>query len=118
MAGLFAGTSLERPVTCPRCERPTAQCACPRSASGRITLPKDQPARVRREKRRGKLVTVVAGLDPRASDAAALLKELRSALGCGGTLTDDHELELQGDHRDKLVALLIARGYPAKPSGG
>lgn len=118
MAGLFAGTSLERPVTCPRCEKPMDACACPRSAGGKITLPKDQPARVRREKRRGKLVTVVAGLDPKASDAAALLKELRSALGCGGTLTDEHELELQGDHRDKLVALLIARGYPAKAAGG
>lgn len=118
MPGLFAGTSLERPVTCERCGKPLGECACPRGTDGKLSLPKDQPARVRREKRRGKAVTVVAGLDPAASSTPALLKELRTSLGCGGTLTSDGELELQGDHRDKVVALLVARGYPAKAAGG
>ncbi len=117
MGGLFAGTSLERPVTCERCEKPLAACACPRDSAGKLKLPKDQAARVRREKRRGKVVTVIAGLDPKASDLTGLLKELRTKFGTGGTIAEG-ELELQGDHRDKVVALLVERGYPAKPAGG
>jgi translation initiation factor 1 len=117
MPGLFAGTSLERPVTCERCEQPITQCKCPRDGSGKILLPKDQPARVRREKRSGKLVTVVSGLDPKATNLSDLLKQLKPKLGAGGTISDN-EIEVQGDHRDKLVALLQSMGYPAKASGG
>ena len=64
MSGLFDGTPLERRVTCEVCKRPVAQCACPRSESGEVLLPKNQAARVGREKRRkGKTVTVITGLD-------------------------------------------------------
>jgi len=121
MAGLFDGTSLERPVTCERCERPLDECECPRDASGEILLPRDQPARVQREKRRGKQVTVISGLDPEATDLRALLKDLRGRLGAGGTIAGDGAdavIEVQGDHADRLVALLKERGYPAKRSGG
>jgi len=92
-------------------------CKCPRDAAGSIKLPKDQLARVRREQRRGKFVTVVAGLDPKATDVTAMAKKLRTSLGTGGTVKDG-VIELQGDHRDKLVELLKAMGYPAKPAGG
>lgn len=117
MAGLFHGTSLERPVTCERCEKTLDECRCPRSADGAVLPPKDQPARVRREKRRGKVVTVISGLDPVATDLQALLKAFRTALGAGGTIADG-ELELQGDHRDRILAELRAMGYPAKAAGG
>lgn len=117
MGGLFAGTSLERPVTCEHCGKTVEECGCPRGAGGDVVRPADQAARVRREKRRGKYVTVVTGLDPVATDLAALAKELRSKVAAGGTTTDDG-IELQGDHRDRIVELLRERGYPAKPSGG
>ena len=78
MSGLFDGTPLERPVTCEACEKPLDQCACPRDASGQVLLPKDQPARVGLEKRRkGKTVTVIAGLDPTASDFDTILRKLK-----------------------------------------
>jgi len=121
MPGLFDGTPLERPVTCSVCERPLDECTCPRDASGDVRLPRDQPARVRREKRRGKVVTVVAGLDPVATDLPALLEELRRGLGAGGTVTgeaDERRIELQGDHRDVVVERLVGLGYPAKLAGG
>lgn len=117
MAGLFDGTSLQRPVTCERCGKALLACVCPRGADGKVLLPKDQPARVRREKRRGKDVTVIAGLDPKASDLAGLLKQLKTTLGAGGTVADG-EIEVQGDHRDKVVAWLVKMGYPAKSAGG
>lgn len=115
--GLFDGTSLERPVTCERCGKPLAECGCPRNAAGEVTLAKDQPARVQREKRRGKWTTVVSGLDSSASDLPAMLKQFKTKLGVGGTVRDDG-FELQGDVRDRLVTALKEAGYPAKAAGG
>lgn len=117
MAGLFDGTKLEQPVTCPVCEKEAEQCGCPRDASGDLCLPKDQDARVRREKRRGKWVTVVTGLDADATDLKQLAKDLKARCASGGSVTDEG-VELQGDHRDTIVAHLKSLGYPAKPAGG
>lgn len=125
MPGLFHGTSLEQPVTCERCGKPVAACMCPRDrASGKTLNPKDQPLRVQREQRRGKWVTVVRGFAPRSDrtdDLDALLKALKAKFATGGTVDRDADppaLELQGDHRDRLVEHLKSLGYPAKPSGG
>lgn len=117
MPGLFDGTSLEQPVTCPACNMPAEGCPCPRDASGAVCLPKDQDARVRREKRKGKWVTVVSGLDASATDLKQLAKDLKAQCASGGSTTDDG-VEVQGDHRDKVVAYLQSLGYPAKPAGG
>lgn len=123
MSGLFAGTPLERPVTCERCGLDLAACACPRDRkSGRVLNPADQPVRVRREKRNGKAVTVVVGFAPRSDrtdDLPALLKRFRTMLGTGGTYSKaDAAIELQGDHRDKVIDHLQSLGYPAKAAGG
>lgn len=115
--GLFDSTPLQRPVTCERCDRPTADCGCPRGTGGAITLPRDQPARVGRERRRGKWTTVAGGLDPAATDLPAMLKQFQTRLGVGGTVRPDG-FELQGDCRDRVVADLKALGFPAKTAGG
>ncbi|MBB6428877.1 translation initiation factor [Algisphaera agarilytica] len=115
--GLFDGTALEQPVTCEHCSEAVADCACPRDGSGAVCRPQDQPARVQREKRRGKWTTVVRGLDAQATDLPALLKQIKKTCSAGGTVTADG-LEVQGDHRDRLVEMLKAKGYPAKPAGG
>lgn len=117
MPGLFDGTPLERPVTCPACGKAMSDCTCPRDASGELCRPADQDARVHREKRRGKWMTVVTGLNPSATDLKALAKEVKAKCATGGATTADG-LEVQGDHRDTLVTLLKAKGYPAKPAGG
>jgi translation initiation factor 1 len=119
MAGLFDGTSLERPVTCEACGLAMDVCRCPRDGAGRVARPKDQSPRVRRERRRGKWNTIVAGLDPDATDLKALLKHLKGTLGTGGGVdTDAVELVIQGDHRDAVVERLRGLGYKAKASGG
>lgn len=115
--GLFDGTSLERPVTCARCGAATSDCACPKDATGQVCPPSQQAARVQREKRRGKWVTVVRGLDPSATDLPKMLKQAKAACAAGGTTTADG-FELQGDHRDRLLETLKKAGYPAKASGG
>lgn len=128
--GLFDGTALERPVTCERCGKPHAACACPRGRDGKVLDPKDQPVRVRREKRGGKMVTVVGGLSPRSErtdELPELLKTLKKKFGTGGSIGEAKdgarggvsvEIEVQGDHRDALVELFKAMGYPAKAAGG
>ncbi|MEZ4584106.1 MAG: hypothetical protein R3A10_21135 [Caldilineaceae bacterium] len=50
------------------------------------------------------------------SGKKALLKELKSKLGTGGGQGDD--IEIQGDHRDKIVPMLRNLGYEAKAAGG
>lgn len=118
MAGLFDGTSLERPVTCDRCAKPIDACRCPRAADGAICLPSDQRVRVSRERRGGgKWVTIITGLDPKANDLGAMLKRMKALCASGGSLQDEH-IELQGDHREKVLAQLLQLGYAAKASGG
>lgn len=117
MAGLFDGSPLQQPVTCAQCGKAVADCACPRDAAGEVCRPQDQPARVRREKRRGKWVTVVYQLDPAATDLKRLAKQLKNKCSAGGSVTDDG-VEVQGDHREAVVATLKAMGYPAKAAGG
>lgn len=121
MSRLFAGSPLEQPATCEHCKKPIGLCTCPRhQATGKIILPADQPIRIRREKRSGKVVTVVDGFLPRSArtdDLPALLKELKAKFATGGSATST-TIELQGDHQARLVELMKSRGYPAKPSGG
>ncbi|BAM04926.1 translation initiation factor [Phycisphaera mikurensis] len=116
--GLFDGTPLERPVTCQACGLAIGGCACPRDASGAVLRHADQEPRVRRERRRGKWVTVVTRLDPDASDLAGLLKAAKASVSAGGGLRGDG-FEVQGDHREALVSLLRERGFSGvKPAGG
>lgn len=117
MPGLFAGTSLERPVTCEVCEKPLAECACPRDAGGVVLQPGDQTAVIRREKRRkGKVVTTISGLDPVASDLKAILKTLKTECGSGGTISgeDNDVIEVQGDHREKVADELSTLGFATR----
>ena len=80
-------------------------------------LPNDGVVRVFREKggRRGKTVTVVRGLRP--ADLAPVAADLKKLCGAGGAVKEG-AVEIQGDHREKVVARLLARGFKAKPAGG
>lgn len=112
VGGLVYSTESGR--MCPACRRPLAACECGRAQA----VPKgDGIVRVSRETggRGGKTVTVIRGV-PLAGDAlAAVGKQLRAACGTGGTLKDG-VVELQGDHRDRAVAWLQARGWAVKRS--
>ena len=55
-----------------------------------------------------------------ALDAVALAvmgKQLKTACGSGGTVKDG-VIEVQGDHRDRIVELLKAQGLVVKRAGG
>jgi translation initiation factor 1 len=101
---------------CPACRRPTTQCACVQSAP---VAASDGIVRVSRETkgRKGKGVTVVQGLalDPKA--LAELGRDLKAACGSGGTVKDG-VIEIQGEHRDRIIDRLRASGMTVKRVGG
>jgi translation initiation factor 1 len=78
-------------------------------------MPDDGVVRVAREKRRNSAVTVVHGLV--AAEVDALGKELKRFCGTGGTAKNG-VVELQGDHRDRIVAYFEERGRRVKRAGG
>lgn len=102
---------------CPACRRPQAVCAC--AALAAATRRSDGVVRVSREThgRGGKAVTVIRGIDRDDATLAALGKRLRTACGSGGTVKDG-VLEVQGDHRERVIALLAQDGYTVKRAGG
>lgn len=66
-----------------------------------------------RKQRGGKQVTLVSGFIGTDDDLAALGKILKTKCGVGGN-TKDGEILIQGDHREKVTALLVAEGYKVK----
>ncbi len=66
-----------------------------------------------KEKRRGKIVTIIKGFYLQDSDFKKLLKELKATLGCGGTIKKS-SIELQGEVYDKAKDKLIKRGFRVK----
>jgi translation initiation factor 1 len=89
--------------------------AQPQRSGAAPALPDDGVIRVAREKRRNSAVTVVHGLT--SGEVEALGKELKRLCGTGGTAKGG-VIELQGDHRDKIVAYFEARKRRVKRAGG
>ncbi len=69
--------------------------------------------RVEKKGRSGKTVTVVAGLPQNTAVLAGLAAELKRACGTGGTAASE-SVEIQGDQRERLRPLLVARGFRVK----
>jgi translation initiation factor 1 len=95
-----------------------AQCAC-KDARGKLARPGSGVVRVSRvtQGRGGKAVSVITGLALDEAALAALARELKQRCGSGGTVRAG-TIEIQGEHRDTLVAELQQRGYPARRAGG
>ena len=66
-----------------------------------------------RRTRGGKQVTLVSGFVGTADDLKELARTLKTRCGVGGSAKDG-EITIQGDFRDKVVALLKELGYQAK----
>ena len=70
-----------------------------------------------RKGRGGKTVTVISGFQGKPEILVDLAKQLKAQCGTGGTVKDN-EIEIQGEHKQKLAEILKKMGYKAKISGG
>lgn len=102
---------------CPDCGEPVAQCRC-KELKARVPAT-DGIVRVSHETkgRKGKGVTVVKGVALDAAALTALGKQLKTACGSGGTVKDG-VIEIQGDHRETVIAALVKQGHTVKRAGG
>ena len=87
----------------------------PHSNNTQVVLAPEKPGparavvRMERKGRRGKEATVIEKLELPAKELERWCRELKQALGCGGSIEGD-TIVLQGDLRHRLEAVLIARG--------
>ncbi len=88
-------------------------------ATAAIKKNSKQGVRIRRESkgRGGKCVSIVDGLPLDEKSLKVLLKKFKTQLGSGGAVKGGC-MEIQGEHREKLLLLLEKEGYRAKISGG
>ncbi len=108
--------STEHGRMCPGCNQPLAQCRC----QNQLAPPAgDGIVRVSRQTkgRKGKGVTLITGVPLGLEELKILAGELKARCGCGGTVKDG-VIEIQGEHRDKLVETLQKKGWTVKKAGG
>ena len=97
--------------------------ASPGMAAGPTAQPKAKNrgrVDIRRETggRGGKTVTVVDGfVGIGLPEKEQLAKKMRAACGCGGTVKDG-AIEIQGDQREKIAAILSEAGFRPVFAGG
>ena len=103
---------------CPACRKPIAACIC-KALNEAASRTGDGIVRVSREKkgRGGKTVTLVRGLALAPDELAVLGRQLKTACGSGGTVADG-VIEIQGDHVERVMPLLQAKGFVVKRAGG
>ena len=77
----------------------------------------DEPLLCKYEKRKGKPVTIIEGYTGADDDFKKLAKDLKSTLNVGGTFKDE-KIIIQGDYRDKIMAILREKGFAVKRVGG
>lgn len=115
--GLFDGTALERPVLCDRCGADVKECGCEpisETVQEAEVAPEKQSPKVRVEKRkRGKQMSVVAGLRGSSSQMQKLLTDLKNYCGAGGTIADGN-IEIQGNHLERIRQCLNQKGFRIK----
>ncbi len=126
MTRLFAGTQFDIPPECDLCGLPETDCKCTpddkaeaeakRQREADRIPPEKQTARITTEKRKGgRTATVINGLTAKANDLPALLSQLQTACGTGGTVKAKEDLiELQGDHTTAARECLSKIGFRVK----
>ena len=76
-----------------------------------------EPMICKYEKRKGKATTIIEGYEGTDEDFKILAKEIKTKLSVGGTFKEG-AIIIQGDYRDKIMALLKVKGFKTKRVGG
>ncbi|MBN4053475.1 stress response translation initiation inhibitor YciH [Haliea sp. AH-315-K21] len=109
--------STETGSLCSACGNKLSACKCKKMAASRVSG--DGKVRVSRESkgRKGRGVSLISGLPLAEKELKILAKKLKQICGSGGAVKHGI-IEIQGEHRDKLVTELNKLGYPAIKAGG
>jgi len=76
-----------------------------------------EPLICKYEKRKGKPITIIEGFNGSTEDFKRLAKEIKTWLSVGGSFKDN-TIIIQGDYRDKIMKLLLEKGFKVKRVGG
>lgn len=77
----------------------------------------EAPILCKYEKRKGKPITILDGYTGSNEDFKTLTKMLKTSLNVGGSYKND-KIFIQGNYRDKIMAILKAQGFNVKRVGG
>jgi translation initiation factor 1 len=70
-----------------------------------------------KKNRKGKKVTLVEGFEGTDEDLKNLARELKSSCGVGGSVVETQIL-IQGDFRERVMKLMLDKGFKVKKKGG
>ena len=98
---------------------PTFERTSSRKPIAKDVSPAQQTVYIERSRkgRKGKTVTVISKLQHSPAMLKKMLKQFKGLCGAGGSLKEGN-LEIQGDHCDKLMTKLKQMGYNVKRKGG
>lgn len=77
----------------------------------------EAPILCKYEKRHGKPVTVLEGYTGATEDFVSLSRQIKRELGVGGSFKNE-QIIIQGDYRDRIMAILKEMGFTVKRVGG
>ncbi|MEW6712669.1 MAG: translation initiation factor Sui1 [Candidatus Riflebacteria bacterium] len=102
---------------CPGCNQPVADCQCRKKSNN--AGKNDGIVRVSRETkgRKGSGVTLITGIPGDEEKLKQIAADLKKKCGAGGAVKDG-VIEIQGEHRDKLLIELQKLGFQVKKAGG
>ena len=98
---------------CPECGQPERGCRCSQAASAPVPVRLVAKLRMEKAGRGGKMVTLVYGLPNNPAFLKDLSQELKRVCGTGGAVLDGG-VQLQGDLRDRVRAVLTDKGFTVK----
>lgn len=108
--------STEQGKMCPACGQSIKTCTCkqtqtPRQGDGIVRIGRETKGR------KGKGVSLITGLNLDPKELKLLAKKLKQKCGSGGSVKNG-VIEIQGDHRQKLMKELADMGLDVKLAGG
>ena len=90
---------------CPKCGLVKELCVCETIAK------ESQLINIFLERKKfRKFSTIIEGIDQKEIDIKDLAKKLKEQFACGGTVKEGN-IELQGDHKNKIKDILIKMGF-------